>query len=84
MAKRKVGRCLKWSKGRTRCMRRKPAGGAARVRSHAQPRARAARTPKKEKCLKWSKGRKRCILRASPKHGAREGAVRPTGFHRYI
>lgn len=42
------GKCLRWSKGRTRCVKRAVGG------------YRAA----KGRCVKWSKGRTRCIRRA--------------------
>ena len=43
------GRCIKWSKGRTRCVRREIGGYRGT----------------KGRCLKWSKGRRRCIRRAA-------------------
>ena len=65
------GRCLKWSKGRTRCVKREVGMYRGKVKSvsgrkHKSPRGR---------CIKWSKGRKRCLKRV-PGKAARMAALR--------
>lgn len=50
------GRCVKWSKGRTRCVKRQHSyGGYARSRM---------KSAGKGRCIKWSKGKTRCLKRA--------------------
>ena len=44
------GKCVKWSKGRKRCLKRERPGSGYKKRG---------------RCLKWSKGRTRCMRRAA-------------------
>lgn len=56
MARKSKGRCLKWSKGRKRCLRR--------AKSATLGRSSRRKAKRKGRCLKWSKGRTRCMRRA--------------------
>jgi hypothetical protein len=47
------GKCVKWSKGKTKCLQR------------ANPAKGYGKAAKKGRCIKWSKGRTRCMRRAA-------------------
>jgi hypothetical protein len=71
------GRCIKWSKGRTRCLKRaastakrRPAKKrrvTKRKSAARNGRTKAVRRAGKGRCIKWSKGRTRCLKRAPSK-----------------
>lgn len=59
------GRCVKWSRGKTRCVKRAhKALGYKRKGSVRKSSGRKVSASAKGRCLKWSKGRTRCIKRA--------------------
>src|SRR5574338_426727 len=75
------GRCVKWSKGRTRCVRRANPGLGYKKRKASGGRKSGARRATsrvtKGRCVKWSKGRKRCLKRI--RHNADRSEERRVG-----
>lgn len=62
------GRCVKWSKGHTRCVKRQ-------YKNHGYPHSKP-KAAGKGRCVKWSKGKTRCLKRVG-------GTIRRTKTLRY-